>query len=169
LPYAWWGLIAVYAWGAGGKLFWPERFRVILVQSGMVAPETVDVLVYAVPISELVLATAVALRRAWPLTLLLSTLLSLIFAAFHGYLLVSGDLVSCGCCGVAVDFSSRGWHVFLFLLSLGMLVASVTLLFSLPPGKTRRRLESSAQATGAAYGGAELVTDADAANESSAG
>lgn len=125
-----WTLVAVYAWSAGGKLFWPARFRRILSETGMLPPELLTPLAYGVPAAELLLALALAAKLLLPLALLASLFLSTLFAGIHGYLILVGELVPCGCSGIAIEFSSRNWHVFLLVLSLAMGVGSAGLLFA---------------------------------------
>jgi len=127
-----WVLVAVYAWSAGGKIFWPDALRGILQNTGMIPREYLSPLVYGLPAAELVLAVALAIRLLLPLALLLSTFLATAFAGIHGFLLISGDMVPCGCCGVAIDYSGTAWHAVLFGVSVAMVLTSAVLLFTLP-------------------------------------
>ncbi|MBU0617564.1 MAG: hypothetical protein KKI02_07590 [Planctomycetes bacterium] len=165
-----WGLVAAFAWSAGGKFFWPEQLREILLRTGMVSSDWAALLAYGLPGLELLVALALAAKMLLPLGLLLSTFLSVVFAGMHGYLLISGDLVPCGCAGVAIDFSTWEWHVSLLGLSIAMVLASVALLFSLPPGETRTRTASTVppgQGAGVADGAGEIATGAEAGSDSS--
>lgn len=133
-----WTLVFIYAWSAGGKFFWPERFREILLGTGMVPPEFVTPLAYGLPSTELLLAVALAAKLLLPIGLLLSVFYATVFGGLHGYLVACGIVVPCGCCGVAIDFSSQQWHVSLLALSVAMTVGSVALLFHVgqrPPSR----------------------------------
>lgn len=128
LPVVRWGLVFVYAWSGGGKLFWPQQFRELLVNTGMLPIQLIPPLVHGLPILELLLALALAAKLLLPAVLLLSTFLATVFTALHAYLALSGTLVRCGL-AVAIDFSSWESHVFLLCVSLAMGLGSVALLF----------------------------------------
>ena len=165
-----WMLVLVYTWSAGGKFFWPDKLREILLRTGMIPSEWAGPLVYGLPALEVLLALALAAKMLLPLALLLSTFLSTVFVGMHGYLLVLGELAPCGCVGVGIDFSSWEWHVFLLALSIAMVLASVALLFCVPAREIRSRAASTVlpgQDAGVADAAGEIATSAEAGSDSS--
>jgi hypothetical protein len=123
-------LAAVYAWSAGGKILWPTEFRGLLVESGMLPASLVEPTAIALPIIELALALALIWIRLRTIAAAASTFLSLVFSGVHAHALVAGSVIRCGCIGVVVQYPSSGLHTAMLVLSIAMLGASLTLLFS---------------------------------------
>jgi len=128
-----WGLALVFAWSAGGKFFWPTELREILWSTGMIPRDIIPLMAYALPTLEALLALALATRFLFVPALFVSVFLSVVFVAVHAYLLVAGEVVPCGCSGVAISFESAWFHAAFLALSVLMALASLLVLFATPP------------------------------------
>lgn len=115
-------------------MFWPEQFRDVLDQMRIFPPGVLPVLARAVPALELVLALAISLDRLTLPALFAAGFLCTVFAAVHGYLLLAGRAVSCGCAGLAISFASRETHIVLLAISLLMTADAYYLAFREPAG-----------------------------------
>ncbi len=87
-------------------------------------------LVWGLPSGEAAVAVALATRTLAAPAALLSLFLSAVFAGVHAILLLQGEVIPCGCAGVAFDFSSRGLHIGLLVVSGLMVLASIAVLFN---------------------------------------
>lgn len=123
-----WSLVIVLAWSAGGKLFWPAAFEGLMRASGMIEPGLARLAALAVPAVEFVAALLLAVHAWRPIGAALSLFLSLTFSGFHSYLLWAGEVVPCGCAGVAITFNAWITHVAMLGLSLWMVAASTWVL-----------------------------------------
>jgi hypothetical protein len=113
-------------------MFWPGQFRDVLEQMRIFPPEVLPVLAWVVPAFELLLALALSLDRLTLPALFAAGFLCTVFAALHGYLLLVGRAVSCGCAGVAISFASRETHIVLLTISLLMMADAYYLAFREP-------------------------------------
>ncbi len=125
-----WGLVVVFAWSAGGKLFWPADFRGLLVSSGFIPRELLAPIAYGLPTAELAIALCLAVRRGIVPGLFGALLLALVFVGVHAYLLWAGTIAPCGCAGLALSFASRRGHTALLAVSAAMTAAVLCLLFA---------------------------------------
>ncbi len=142
-----WLLVLVFAWSAGGKLFWPTLLRNTLLATGMIPDEWLAPLVWGLPACELALAILLAARLLLIPALLGSIFLSCVFAGVHVYLIVSGTIVPCGCAGVALDLSGTWFHAVVLGVSGVMLFGSLFLLFAGVPRPAPRRDQQEAEAS----------------------
>lgn len=137
-PAAWvrgtarWVLIAVFAWAAGGKLFWPAEFRALLGELGLLPDASIGPLAFGLPACELALALWLASGRFAAAALALAFFLSACFVGVHGYALASGTIVPCGCAGVSITFSSRTAHAVAAAVAALAGLWSLYLLMSVP-------------------------------------
>ncbi len=123
-----WGVIAILAWSAGGKLFWPSEFRANLVELAILPPSLLDPAKYTVPIAELLVAASLATRTLSAAGLMLSFFLGTIFCGIHLVAIVSGTAIPCGCIGVRFSTETRAIHAFMLILSAYLSIASALLL-----------------------------------------
>jgi hypothetical protein len=130
-----WTAAALLAWAAGGKLVRSAAFGQMLTALGLLPDSVIPAVRYGLPAAELGLALLLAMRRAPVLAAFALLFLSLLFGGIHGYVLVSGEAVPCGCLGVAISHASWLRHVELLAICLAMAGCAVTLLFTRPaPG-----------------------------------
>lgn len=94
-----WTLVVILAWTSGAKLFFTSAFAERLRETGFLPEHLVPLIAVAVPVLELVLAITLAFR--WCLGASLSVLvgLSTVFSGIHGYGLIFGVMIPCGCAG----------------------------------------------------------------------
>jgi hypothetical protein len=127
-----WFLVAVFAWSAGGKLLWPGEFEAIVKATGFVPGRLVLPITYGAPIIELLVSASLAVNYLVPIALWIAAFLSLMFLGTHGAVVFLGDRIPCGCIGVQIDPSTRGFHVTMVFVCLGMATGALFLLFSTP-------------------------------------
>ncbi|HMQ16810.1 MAG TPA: MauE/DoxX family redox-associated membrane protein [Phycisphaerae bacterium] len=127
-----WTAAVLLAWAAGGKLVMSTAFGQMLTALGLLPDSAMPAVRHGLPVAELALALFLAMRIAPVLSAFALLFLSLLFAGVHGYVLVSGEAVPCGCLGVSISHASWLRHVELLAICLAMAGCAVTLLF-IPP------------------------------------
>lgn len=123
-------LVAVFAWTAGSKLAHARTFRAFLLKTGMIAPPMIPYVAITAPLIELAIAALLAVRPRMLAPLTAALFLSLTFAFVHGFLLWAGEVVPCGCAGIALSRGGAAEHAAILLVSLAMAAAAAHLMQS---------------------------------------
>ena len=123
-------LIVLFGWSAGAQLLWPAEFADALRRSGLVSPRAAPAMAYALPAAELIVASSLAAYPRNAIAWLAACFLTLLFTGVHAYLLISGDVIDCGCLGLQATHASGTYHVALCLLMGASALGSFYSLFS---------------------------------------
>ncbi len=139
-----WLVALILAWSAGGKLFWPGEFQKLLHGLGLLPVWLIRPTAFILPAAELLVAIAVVTGFGRTGALFLCLFLSLVFTGIHGYVILTGIPVSCGCAGLRFSTDSRPAHVGMLLISILLALAAVAALFRTnPPPDTADRSAGS--------------------------
>ncbi|MBW7906923.1 MAG: hypothetical protein LC135_07335 [Phycisphaerae bacterium] len=143
-----WTAAALLAWAAGGKLILWGAFGQMLTALGLSRAELVPWAQAGVPAAELAIALLLALRLAPVLAAFALLLLSLLFAGVHGFALVSGEAIPCGCLGVALSHASWARHAQLLAVCALLAACALVLLFAPTAPSPRQRSADDSPAPG---------------------
>ena len=103
------GLVLVVSGGL--KLFEPSGFYLDVLQFELVGPSVAAMVVYGVPVFELLVAICLLSGRALGGALWWTALAMIAFTALHIRVLVLGQEIACGCFGSANTALISGWTV----------------------------------------------------------
>lgn len=96
--------IALFIYAAANKLFEFERFKAQMGQSAMLTSYA-SILAWAIPCLEVMIALLLFLSRTLLIGLYMSFSLMVLFSAYIGILLMSGEHLPCSCGGVLQQMS----------------------------------------------------------------
>lgn len=117
--------ILLFVYTASSKLIEIERFRWALSQSTIIKNFS-DFLVFAVPVTEIVVSLLLFFPRSRILGLFSSLLLMITFTIYLSYIILFADKLPCTCGGVISEMS-WGQHIVFNMVFIGLATIGIRL------------------------------------------